>query len=212
MTETGHPLHPLQPVRELPRPRHGQGVARLRVARSSTRRPAGWPRSARWASCGSAGVRGISVFLEYFDNPEANEKMFTDGRLVPHRRHRAPRGRRQHLLLRPRQGRAQGRRRERVGPRGRGRVPDRAAASRTSRWSPRRTRCSTWCRLPSSSQRVRGARGRDGPRRSSTRCAANLADFKVPRAVYFVDEFPTAELGKISKKDLRETADGFAPV
>src|SRR5690606_16659100 len=38
-------------------------------------------------------------------------------------------------------------------------------------------------------------------------CRTNLADFKVPRAVYFVDEFPTAELGKISKKDLRELAD-----
>ena len=36
-----------------------------------------------------------------------------------------------------------------------------------------------------------------------------LADFKGPRAVYFVDEFPTAELGKISKKDLREPADSF---
>ncbi len=40
-------------------------------------------------------------------------------------------------------------------------------------------------------------------------CAANLADFKVPRAVYFVDEFPTAELGKVSKKDLRELADSY---
>lgn len=38
-------------------------------------------------------------------------------------------------------------------------------------------------------------------------CASNLADFKVPKAVYFVDEFPTAELGKVSKKDLRELAD-----
>ena len=43
-------------------------------------------------------------------------------------------------------------------------------------------------------------------------CAASLADFKVPRAVYFLDEFPTAELGKISKKDLRELADAFEPV
>ena len=43
-------------------------------------------------------------------------------------------------------------------------------------------------------------------------CKANLADFKVPRAVYFVDEFPTAELGKISKKDLRELADTFPAV
>ena len=40
-------------------------------------------------------------------------------------------------------------------------------------------------------------------------CKANLADFKVPRAVYFLEEFPTAELGKISKKDLRELADSY---
>jgi crotonobetaine/carnitine-CoA ligase len=43
-------------------------------------------------------------------------------------------------------------------------------------------------------------------------CKQNLADFKVPRAVYFVDEFPTAELGKVSKKDLRELADTFPSV
>ncbi len=36
-----------------------------------------------------------------------------------------------------------------------------------------------------------------------------LADFKVPRAVYFLEEFPTAELGKISKKDLRELANSY---
>jgi len=40
-------------------------------------------------------------------------------------------------------------------------------------------------------------------------CRENLADFKVPRAVYFVEEFPTAELGKVSKKDLRELADTY---
>ena len=40
-------------------------------------------------------------------------------------------------------------------------------------------------------------------------CRSVLADFKVPRAVYFVEEFPLAELGKISKKDLRELADSF---
>ena len=42
-------------------------------------------------------------------------------------------------------------------------------------------------------------------------CAASLADFKVPRAVYFLDEFPTAELGKISKKDLA-IGHAFEPV
>ena len=43
-------------------------------------------------------------------------------------------------------------------------------------------------------------------------CAANLADFKVPRAVYFVDEFPTAELGKVAKNRLRELADSYPAV
>ena len=43
-------------------------------------------------------------------------------------------------------------------------------------------------------------------------CRENLADFKVPKAVYFVDEFPTAELGKISKKDLRDLADSHPAV
>jgi crotonobetaine/carnitine-CoA ligase len=35
----------------------------------------------------------------------------------------------------------------------------------------------------------------------------NLASFKVPRAVYFVEEFPTGTLDKILKNKLREIAD-----
>lgn len=38
-------------------------------------------------------------------------------------------------------------------------------------------------------------------------CRANLADFKVPRAVYFREEFPTATLEKVAKNKLREIAD-----
>jgi crotonobetaine/carnitine-CoA ligase len=38
-------------------------------------------------------------------------------------------------------------------------------------------------------------------------CVDNLAKFKVPRAVYFVDEFPLGTLDKILKNKLREMAD-----
>jgi crotonobetaine/carnitine-CoA ligase len=38
-------------------------------------------------------------------------------------------------------------------------------------------------------------------------CRARLADFKVPRAVYYVDQFPTGTLDKILKNKLREMAD-----
>jgi len=43
-------------------------------------------------------------------------------------------------------------------------------------------------------------------------CRGKLADFKVPRAVYFVDEFPTGTLDKILKNKLREMADERDPV
>ena len=43
-------------------------------------------------------------------------------------------------------------------------------------------------------------------------CRAQLADFKVPRAVYVVDEFPLGTLDKILKNKLREMADAQPPV
>jgi len=43
-------------------------------------------------------------------------------------------------------------------------------------------------------------------------CRQSLADFKVPRAVYVVDEFPTGTLDKLLKNKLREMADAEPPV
>ncbi len=45
-----------------------------------------------------------------------------------------------------------------------------------------------------------------------TTCRENLASFKVPRAVYFVEEFPTGTLDKILKNKLRDMADEQPPV
>jgi crotonobetaine/carnitine-CoA ligase len=43
-------------------------------------------------------------------------------------------------------------------------------------------------------------------------CASRLASFKVPRAVYVVEEFPLGTLDKILKNRLREMADEQPPV
>ncbi|MGZ6833949.1 MAG: AMP-binding enzyme, partial [Mycobacteriaceae bacterium] len=38
-------------------------------------------------------------------------------------------------------------------------------------------------------------------------CTKDLADFKRPRAVYFIEELPRATLDKVAKNKLRELAD-----
>jgi crotonobetaine/carnitine-CoA ligase len=43
-------------------------------------------------------------------------------------------------------------------------------------------------------------------------CQEQLADFKVPRAVYVIDEIPTGTLDKVLKNRLREMADERDPV
>jgi crotonobetaine/carnitine-CoA ligase len=49
----------------------------------------------------------------------------------------------------------------------------------------------------------------DLPQQIMDHCATQLADFKTPRAVYLVEEFPTATLDKVAKNKLREMADAM---
>ncbi len=98
------------------------------------------------------GIRGISVFLEYSDNPEANDKMFTEdgwcrtGDVVRPRptatssTATATRTRSRSVARTSRPARS----RTCAAP---------CRASTTSRWSRSPTRCSTWCRSRSSSRR-----------------------------------------------------------
>jgi crotonobetaine/carnitine-CoA ligase len=48
--------------------------------------------------------------------------------------------------------------------------------------------------------------GDDLERRALEECAAKLADFKVPRQVYIVREFPRSTLRKVNKSELRRAA------
>ena len=41
-------------------------------------------------------------------------------------------------------------------------------------------------------------------------CKEGLADFKCPRAIYFMEEMPRATLEKVAKNKLRELADQYA--
>ena len=152
------------------------------------------------------GTRGIQLFLEYFDNDEANEKAFEDdwfktGDMV------MLGDRRQPLLPGARQGPAQGRRRERVGPRGRGRRHHRRRASAQVAVVGKHhdfldqvvvafviTDAGPTDEAALEAQVIEA-------------CRDQLADFKVPRAVYVVDEFPLGTLDKVLKNKLREMAD-----
>ena len=147
------------------------------------------------------GTRGIQLFLEYYDNPEANEKAFdgdwfktgdmvmlgTGGNLFYRERDKD--------LLKVG-------RRERVGPRGRGGHRHRRRGRPRSRWSASPTSSSPRSWWPSSSpRRAPPTTPRSRPR-SSRPASDRLADFKVPRAVYVVDEFPTGTLDKLLKNKL----------
>jgi len=157
------------------------------------------------------GVRGISVFLEYLNNPEANEKMFTaDGWCRTGDIVRLEAG--GHIFYCDRDKDALKVGGENVSAR---EVEDVCRTVPGIEDIAVVAKSHPMLDMVPVAFVIRNAfaapEDEMGPAIIDA-CRTNLADFKVPRAVYFVDEFPTAELGKISKKDLRELADTYPEV
>jgi len=153
------------------------------------------------------GTRGIQLFLEYYDNPEAMAKAFTEdgwfktGDLVVM-------GEEGNFFYKDRDKDALKVGGENVSAREvedccrqAGGIADVAVVGRKHEMLDQ---------VPVAFV----IRGPDAPESEEehaaailAQCKTNLADFKVPRAVYFRDEFPTATLEKVAKNRLRELAD-----
>ena len=114
-------------------------------------------------------------------------------RLVPHRRRGPARRRRQLLLRRPQEERDPAQRREHLRGRGRERAQPASRGEGVRRWPRRPTRCAATRCWPASSRASRcptaGARAARGAA-SSQHALSQLAYFKAPGYVAFVDELP----------------------
>ena len=156
------------------------------------------------------GARGVQLFLEYFDNPEANAASFEDGwfktgDIVA----QGPGGNvfyreRDKDLLKVGGENVSARQVEDVV----GRVPGVARVAVVGKQHD-------WLNQVVVAFVIKAPGAPDEAtleRQVLDSCAGSLADFKVPRAVYFVEEFPTGTLDKILKNKLREMADEQPPV
>lgn len=156
------------------------------------------------------GTRGIQLFLEYFDNPEANEKAFEDGWFKTGDMVVLGAGgnlfyrERDKDLLKVGGENVSAREVEDVA----GTVPGVAQVAVVGKHHDFLDEVVVAFVVV----------GPDAPDPSALEkavieaCGAALADFKVPRAVYVVDAFPTGTLDKILKNKLRELADTHPPV
>lgn len=158
------------------------------------------------------GTRGIQLFLEYYDNPEANAAAFTDDGWM-RTGDRVRMGDRGNFFYCDRGSDALKVGGENVSAR---EVED------VIRQVPGLEDIAVVAKAHEMLDMVpvafviRGpsADGSDAElgRRIIDHCAENLSPFKVPRAVYLVDAFPEAAIGKIAKNQLREIADAKPPV
>ena len=149
------------------------------------------------------GTRGVQLFLEYFDNPSANEAAFEDGwfktgDIVM----LGPAGNvfyreRDKDLLKVGGENVSAKEVEEVVSRVPG-VTQVAVVGKKHDWL-NQVVVAFVIKAPSAPADLEGS--------ILEACRTRLADFKVPRAVYFVDQFPTGTLDKILKNKLRDMAD-----
>lgn len=158
------------------------------------------------------GTRGIQLFLEYFDNPEANAAAFTDDGWL----------RTGDLVRMGENGNFFYCDRDKDALKVGGENVSAREVEDTIRQVPGLDDIAVVAKSHEMLDMVpvafviRGpfAEGSDEElgRRIIEHCAAKLSPFKVPRAVYVVDAFPEATIGKVAKNRLREMADAEPPV
>jgi carnitine-CoA ligase len=151
------------------------------------------------------GTRGIQLFLEYFDNPEANAKSFEDGWFKTGDMVKLTTGgtvtyvERDADLLKVGGENVSAREVEEVAATVAG-VAKVAVVGKKHDFLSQVAVAFV----------VKSADAPEDPvltEQVIDACAGRLASFKVPRAVYYVDEFPTGNFDKLLKNRLREMAD-----
>jgi crotonobetaine/carnitine-CoA ligase len=157
------------------------------------------------------GTRGIQLFLEYFDNPEANAKSFEDGWFKTGDMVKMGEGgnvfyqERDKDLLKVGGENVSAKEVEDV-------ILTVPGVGQTAVVGKKHD----WLDQVAVAFVIKGANPPDDEavfeQQIIETCKAKLADFKVPRAVYFVDAFPTCTLDKILKNRLRDMADDRPPV
>jgi crotonobetaine/carnitine-CoA ligase len=156
------------------------------------------------------GTRGIQLFLEYFDNPEANDAAFEDGWFKTGDMVMLGEGgnvfyrERDKDLLKVGGENVSAKEVEDVVVTVGG-VGQAAVVGKKHEWLDQVV-VAFVIKAPGAPDDA------DLEREVIDTCKGRLADFKVPRAVYFVDEFPLGTLDKLLKNKLREMADERPPV
>ncbi|MEQ8841065.1 MAG: class I adenylate-forming enzyme family protein [Acidimicrobiales bacterium] len=156
------------------------------------------------------GTRGIQLFLEYLDNPEANAKAFTDDGWF----------RTGDMVMVDGNGQFFYQERDKDLLKVGGENVSAKQVEDTCRAVGGIADIAVVGRSHEMLDQVAVAfviRGPDAPEDEAAHgaaiiehCAAQLADFKVPRAVHFVDDFPRATLDKVAKNKLRDLAESLA--